>query len=271
MSYHFKSSVHRPKHRLRYVALFLIVIGIMFYIAPPAFLTRLAHSGALPFWSAGNGGSDIGASIVSLSKSKKSIIKENQTLKEQVRDMQLRLLDRNLLREENIELKEMLGRSIDEKSVLARVLTKPNRSAYDTLVIDVGTDDHISKGDMVLVGDSIPIGKISEVFGSSAIVVLFSSPGEKVDVSIGTSGIVTEATGRGAGNFAIEIPRDIEISIGDIIVAPSISEKMFGNVEELYIDPAHSFKTVLFKSPINIFQLRWVNVLTNSIEIIVIE
>lgn len=272
MNYHLKSSVHRPRRRFRFVLLFVVAVVAFVFVAPPAFLTRLAHTGAMPLWRAGDSVRDLGAAVSAVSLSKQELLQRNQALEEQLQSMQLAVLDRNLLREENRELKEMLRRVDEEEVVLARVLTKPNRSVYDTLIIDAGTEHGVVVGDHVLAGDRVVIGEVARVFGKSAVVSLFSSPGQQFDVEVGTTGISETAEGRGGGNFAVNVPRDVAVTVGDTIVAPGISDEIFGTVEELYVEPASSFKTILFKSPVNIFELRFVGVVIHgSIEIIEAE
>jgi len=195
--------------------------------------------------------------------SKKTILIENKRLKEDVAIASVKLLDRNLLFEENIELKELLGRDVTEQTVFATVLTKPNRSLYDTLIIDVGKNAGIVKGDKVLYGGTIVIGKIVEVLKNSSKVLLLSSPREVVDVIVGNNNIETLAYGRGGGVFELELPRDTEVKIGDVIAIPGIISRVLGTVEHIETKPSNPFKTILFKGPVNIFELKWVEVVVN--------
>jgi len=192
--------------------------------------------------------------------SRKSILIENEQLKEDAIISSAKLLDRNLLFEENIELKELLGREVTEQTVFATVLTKPNRSLYDTLIIDVGENAGVIEGDRVLYGGTIVIGKIVEVFKGSSKVLLISSPGEEIDVMVGGSNIETMAYGRGGGVFELELPRDTDVVVGDVVAVPGIISRILGTVEHIETKPSNPFKTILFKGPVNIFELKWVEV-----------
>ena len=45
------------------------------------------------------------------------------------------------------------------------------------------------------------------------------------------------------------------MSVGDTIVAPGISHRIFGVVESIDINPTDSFQIVRFTTPVNIFEL----------------
>ncbi len=160
-------------------------------------------------------------------------------------------------------MKNMLGRKTTKANlVLAAVLEKPFLSPYDTLIVDAGSADGIARGDKVLADDaSTYIGYISDVFDNQSKITLYSSPGEKVEVLIGTNSVLKEALGAGSGNFTVEMPREADVKEGDSIVIPSISPNVFGVVEKINFKEADSFQTVLFKNPINIAELKWVLVL----------
>src|SRR3989304_2204585 len=96
----------------------------------------------------------------------------------------------------------------EQQAVVARVISKPPRSFYDTLVVDAGSKEGIQVGEKVLYGDNIMIGEIAEVFEKTSKVRLFSSSGEVIDVTIGKRAVPALAVGIGGGNFEIQIPRD---------------------------------------------------------------
>lgn len=220
---------------------------------------------AVPIWKVQNIVSGKWDDTRALFIFKKDLENENKRLREDLEIAGAKLLDRNLLYEENVELKELLGRDVAGVSVFAAVLTKPNRTLYDTIIIDVGENAGIRKDDKVLYGDNIIVGKIVEVFGRSAKVLLLSSPDEEIEVVVGEGNISTVAYGRGSGNFELKLPRDTNISIGDVVSAPGISTRILGAVEYIESKPSDPFKTIIFKGPINIFKLKWVEVVISDI------
>jgi len=196
--------------------------------------------------------------VFSLSK------EENNVLKNKLDALELSAIGSKLLAEENRLLKEVMGRYDEKEITLATVLSKPNHSTYDTLILDVGEKNGIQENDLIMSGDKFAIGTISEVYKNSSKVVLFSNPGNIMQVWIGSLGISAEAKGKGGGNFEIILPRDIVVSEGDIISVPDMNINILGVVGHIKKDPSDSFQTILFRTPVNTSELKWVQIVKPS-------
>jgi cell shape-determining protein MreC len=219
--------------------------------------------------------------------SRTSLETENAQLKTEIETRAASDASISYLEKENAELKTLLGRPSIKNATLATVLSKPPFTAYDTLILDIGLDQHIDPGALVYVPNTlilasgtsttsegtssnvsatsteihipkIAIGTVSDVFSSTARVELFSTPGKKYDVEVGNKHIKESATARGGGIFEIIIPRDAGIAVGDAITIPSIEPIMFGSVGSIISDPARAYATVLFTLPVNPFELHFV-------------
>ena len=247
---------------------FVVILAIFFFLylftltPVGSFARTQLQSFAPSIWGMGEQFSRFNAKIFSAFYSKSSLLEENETLKKEIRDISLKLLDRNLLYEENLSLKERLGRSGSGQTIVARVIVKPPQSIYDVLVVDVGSKEGIKGGEKVLYGDNIMIGEIAEVSEKTSKVRLFSSSGEQINVTIGNHAVPALATGAGGGNFEIKIPRDTPISLGDRILAPSIMPYFLGVVEYVESKESDPFERILFKSPISPLEIETVEILT---------
>lgn len=183
------------------------------------------------------------------------------------RDMQYKdalIKSAELLKKENEELKSILNRKENKNLVLAQILKKPPYSFYDTLILDVGEKDKIEKGNLVYIGATIPIGIVDEVYEDTCKIKLYSTPKEKFDALVGPKNIEITAFGKGAGVFEAQLPRDAFISEGDMVSIPSISNSFVGVVKKIVFEPSSPFSTILFSQPININELKWVEILINS-------
>ena len=223
-------------------------------------------------------GSKVGGSFVNLGvyfSSKRSLSEENQELKQQLESREAGRSNYDVLVRENESLKNIISRLPEEnKLVLAAILAKPNRSPYDTLLIDLGARAGVEKGDMVYAYGNMPIGRVASVTDDTSKAVLFSSPGENTQVVISdvgrqefgrpTSGAGTEifweVTGRGGGNFEMILPRDFILEKGDAVVLPGISPLTVAVAETILSDPRSPWKTALLKSPINIQEIKFVQI-----------
>jgi len=243
------------------------LVSIFLFADGYGFLSRSVGFMAVSLWKTQNYAGNLWGGFRNLVRSKKSLVDENTKLKEDLRVLSMKLLDRNLLFEENLDLKEAMGRSVLDRTVLASVLAGPGQSLYDTLIIDIGEDFGVEIGDEVLYAGNIMIGKVTEVLKRSSKVVLFSSPGELTDVLVGDEKITTTAKGRAGGNYEIRLPRDIAIAEGDVVLLPGITPRIVGYVEYIDVKTSDPFKLILFRDVVDSRQVREVEVVLRDKEI----
>lgn len=192
-------------------------------------------------------------------RSTTALIEKNRALSARIAELEVRVLDRNMLAEERDELRSLLGREPGAEGVLAAVLASPGSSPYDTLVLDVGTEERVSDGDRVFMGDNVVIGTISQAYEHASRAALFSTPGNVVDAVIPGFDIFTTATGRGGGTFEMVIPRDIAMNMGDPILLAGTS-RILGVVYGIEQKESDPFKKIYFRTPFNPSTLRFVRV-----------
>lgn len=256
--------------RIIYLFIFLIVISIFtIRIFIPNFFSNIFTTIARPFWRL-----EFSVQQGSL-KSPSSLLAENADLRRRFDEFQIRLDAIKAIEIENYDLKILLGREKDlentssstvesnittnsQKKILAAVLINPPLNNINELTIDIGADYSVSTSSLVYASGNIIIGRVASVLENTAKVVLFSSPGEKHRVFIGPANTLAIATGRGGGQYEAQLAQGSGIVSGDFVISPSLSDKPFGIVREVLIDPNQLFETVLFAPLININQIRWV-------------
>lgn len=167
---------------------------------------------------------------------------------------------------ENAELKKLLGRSVYESTILASVISRPTKTAYDTFIIDVG-EPEVASGNLVLVDGVVGIGKIAEVYPGASLVSLFSSPGLETEALIGPERVPVIAVGQGGGSFVAEFPREAHVEEGFAVILPGITPHIFARIESIEVSSADPFITVRFKGPVNLQSVTWVSVLTDISEV----
>ncbi|KKP86002.1 MAG: hypothetical protein UR88_C0001G0004 [Candidatus Nomurabacteria bacterium GW2011_GWA1_35_8] len=193
--------------------------------------------------------------------SKNSLSLENKDLKSKLNEQEARMANYNSILDENFKIKEILGRKNEKANmVLAGILSKPNQSPYDTLIIDVGANSGVIIGHKVFALGNIPIGYIAETYSNSSKVILYSNPGEKTEIVIVGRDTFVQIVGRGGGNFEIVLPRDFVLEKGTEAILPGIMSYTVGIVQTTISDPRDSFQKVLLMSPVNIQELKFVEV-----------
>jgi hypothetical protein len=139
--------------------------------------------------------------------SKKSLFLENENLKNQLDEISSKESDYNSILDENMAMKETLGRKdVNMDMTLGSILSKPNQSPYDTLIIDIGAKDGIVPEQRVFAVGNVPIGYIAEVYPDSSKVILYSSPGEKTEVVISLGNSPSEVINSGSISAENTIP-----------------------------------------------------------------
>jgi len=144
--------------------------------------------------------------------------------------------------------------------VLSAVLIRPPFTGYDEYIIDIGKDFGVNINDKVYAPGDVLIGRVVDVLSDTSKVVLYSSPGQKYEVTVGENKDIATAVGRGGGQYEVVMSRDAVVKDGDFVLAPSVSDKPFGVVTAVLSDPAEPFETVLFASTVSIYNIRWVMV-----------
>lgn len=260
MSYLLNKKIKRKK--FLYILISIFILLVLFYFRSGIF-SGLSYVSHAVFRSVLIFGNNVGEKLSNASSflySKKSLLLENESLKSQLNEISARVSNYNSILDENIKIKEILGRASGKAMTLAGILSKPNQSVYDTLIIDAGTNQNIFAGQRVFAFGNAPIGRIAEVYSNSSKVILFSNPGEKTDVIIPGKNIFMQVIGRGGGNFEMILPRDLILENGTEIALPGIAPYVLGTVATIISDPRDSFQKALLVSPVNIQELKFVEV-----------
>ncbi len=262
MSYHLDKKLKRKK----YFRIFIFIILFVFIIYFQKGIFRILSVGAnavfRPFITLGNNIGENFSNFGAYFRIKKNVYLDNENLRKELDEKNATLASYSTILDENLKLKESLDRMGENKEsfILAGILSKPHKSAFDTLVIDIGEKAGISVGNLVMAKGGVPLGKIVEVQGNSSKVLLFSTAGEKTEVVVGGSDVYLEAIGRGGGNFEINVPRDFTIIDKAEAVLPGITPYTVAIFEKVISDPRDSFVKALFVSPVNIQEIKFVEV-----------
>ncbi len=245
-----------------FLCIFILFLFYFFQNNIFAFLSRTGMTIYRPVSLLGNNIAQSTVNLKALFASKKDLIVKNKVLMEEIEESNARVANYDSVVEENERLKGIFDRRHSTNNfILAAILAKPNKSIYDTLVIDIGEENEVRVGSMVFALGDIPIGKVSEVSQNSSKVVLFSSWKEKTEVAISGSDNFMQIVGRGGGNFEMILPRDFNIKEGAQVLIPGINTYLLATVKTVLSDPRDSYKKALLVSPINVQELKFVQVM----------
>ena len=258
-----KKQIARKKRLIKnsiFLSLFLLFAALGVY----TFLSGGIHFIGRPIWKAKRAAINSIESVGYVVRTKASVYKENENLLKENLDLKTSMIDYQVLKNENISLKELFGRVPENRElILANILTKPNYSPYDTIIIDIGDKSKISVGDQVYSNVVTPIGEISEVYENTSLVNLYSNPGTSTEAMIDGTNTSVELVGRGGGNFEMIIPTDLPFTKGSYVYLPSLGSEIVATIEDVISSPNDPIKKVLLSSPVNVQSLKWVFVKRN--------
>jgi cell shape-determining protein MreC len=194
--------------------------------------------------------------------SRSNLINENRKLENLLAENQAKMIRFDSLFQEHQALLEAYSRSPFAGSVvLGNVIAKPPQSPYDIVLVDAGSSSGVSLGSRVYGLGGIPLGRIGETTESQAKVVLFSSVGEDNQAVIERTGATVAIKGVGGGNLESEVGQDLDIVAGDKILLPQFNGALVATVVEVDKTATSAYKKVLYRTPINIFHLRFVEII----------
>lgn len=239
--------------------LYLLVIGIfVLYLI----FVGLSRAGILDISvyvkNSVNGTADFFGSLVS---DKNKLIEENKNLKYELEKERLKNLYQNDMYDHNLELLSRLEVSENQR-VIFSIYSRPGFNLYDAMLASGGDVSKVREGDTYYSSEFFALGKVKKVRGNSVVLGMFSTPGEKTNISLKNSIFVAE--GQGAGSMQVKVPRDFEVDENDVVYLAGEVNKIIGDVKEVNLDPQDSFKVVIFKTPVNIFSIDKIEVETGS-------
>ncbi len=256
----------KKKNKYPKIILGLVILLFVIYFQANIFsgLGKMVHTIFRPVLVVGNNVKEKFSNDSSVFLSKKSLMIENENLKSQLVEKEASLVNYNGIVEDNAKLKEILDRKNEASNmILGAILSKPNSSPYDTLIIDAGTEQGVAVGDKVFALGNVPIGRVAEVYARTSKVILFSNPGEKTEVAVGGTDVFMQMVGRGGGNFEMNLPRDLTLTKGAEAHLPGITPYVVGTVATIISDPRDAFTKALLVAPVNIQELKFVQILKN--------
>lgn len=250
--------------------IFLVGLGLIWLFGRPT-IYRVGEGAALtlarPFWSLGAAVIDSAGQVRRFFSSRTEIINENERLRKALARFKAVDLERQRLTLDNEALRGFLNHVVSPSSetvTAARILTRPTQSPLTVIVADVGTETTRrppQAGDLVIGAGVAAIGEVMAVYSRTVKIELYSGWGKKLEVLLGPERVPAEALGRGGGNFSISLPRDLAAVVGDpVMVIRGETEYLLGEVKMVNRDPASAFQEILFRSPVNLELLSWVEI-----------
>lgn len=237
---------------------FLLLVLIAARFAPHIMATPV-QAIAQPFAAIRNALSTSVEGLSTFFQSKESLQAQNTTLKKDAALYAAVVAERDYFATKAYQLQTLLGEfgsSSPSAFVTAAVFSKPDFSPYDTMLVAAGSDQGVATGDLVFADPYTLIGYVSSVSATAATVTAYSTPGQTINVLLGSSSLEAAAEGLGGGTLEVRLPRNSPVAIGDIVTAAGMPvNDILGRIEVATAAPADPYERILFTAPVDIFDL----------------
>lgn len=198
-------------------------------------------------------------------QTRKKLQHENNILQERVILLESKIAEQSLFQSDNDSLRSILKytKNPDQIIATAAVITPRSASLLGQLTINQGQNSGVTPGDLVIVGDNVLLGTVNLVRQNTAIVDLYSNSNyQHTDgFIIKNLGVTTDGRGNGNGNFMLQVPSGVQVVDGDVITLPQYPDRVVGIIKSIESDPRDPFQKVIARTPININELKFVQVI----------
>ncbi|PIR89771.1 rod shape-determining protein MreC [bacterium (Candidatus Gribaldobacteria) CG07_land_8_20_14_0_80_33_18] len=215
--------------------LLIIILIILILISFNKFLLREIKNAfytiSLPFFKNFSLTGDKISSFFQTFSEFKNLKTENQKLLEQNQNLLAKIVEFELLKKENEELRKALNLGLEKEFQLILVKSISKETEGDFILISKGKEDGMIEGLPVISAEKVLVGKIDQVYKNFSRVKLISAENNIFDVEIITAADSREkiyGLAQGEGNFKIKIkfiPKEKEIKEGETVISSNIAQK----------------------------------------------
>jgi cell shape-determining protein MreC len=183
-----------------------------------------------------------------------------QALQSQIYNLQLKNIELSTQVSTLTELTSIQSLQTAQNRITAKIISKPPYTPFDIFILGSGSVQGIGIGSLVYIGDNTLIGTITKLEQDDSEVTLLSSQANTYDTQVLRTGEAVTIHGAGGGNFTATLPKDFDITSGDVLVDGSAKHHIITEIYSIDTASQGSFKTIYGRLPVNIFQSEWVGV-----------
>jgi rod shape-determining protein MreC len=232
-NYEFNDKNKKKKSRIIFITMIIIiavVIASFFFRNSQIFAIKAASNVIrAPFKFIGNSVSGVFSSVSMYFGNINDVKTDNIELKEQVKELELKLLESKAVLDENSSLKTLLDINTTFQHFKLRngkIIVREHDNFSQTFIIDVGLKDGIKLNQPVIHKEGL-VGYISSVSDNTSNVTTILDPRTSVSVTISTINEPAILKGnlelKSNNSLKLEyIPIDAEISIGDMLYSSGL-------------------------------------------------
>lgn len=191
--------------------------------------------------------------------SRKALMRENQSLREELNRVRERSALFDVIEEDNASLRSLARLAEKEGGVTAEVISSFRASPYGTFLIGAGKTSGVDVGSIVMSGEGFVLGTVMEAASDTALVKFAFAPENTLDVSVGN--ISFSLTGRGLGNARAQVSREVKLEERTLVRAPIFAQRPVGIIGKIESASSSAYSDIFVYLPTNLNTIRFVHVL----------
>jgi rod shape-determining protein MreC len=266
-----------PRRRLpRWVSTLVVVLLAVVFLSPGPFksLERVGSFILAPFQMGVSGTVDEAANFVSTIQRVRDLATENADYKDQLDQLQSKLVQMHELEVENRDLRNLLGmteRSGPGQLIAVQVIARDDTPYVQAITIDKGWNDGV-KQDAVVITHKGLVGHVERVNPTSSKVRLINDLNSSVSVRLQTDSRTTGVLrGQSQGNLMViaYIPQTDVVQQTDVVLTSGLGEMypeglVVGKVARVERKDADPFQAAVVEPAVEMDKLERLYVLTDT-------
>lgn len=248
-----RTSARRRQFILLALATLIIILGWLF----PRIISGVVSIVVYPFQATSEWLNTSTDSFPQYLRSRQELITTIEDLRARLATEAVTQLSVQRLREENQQLRALLGETGTSERILARVLSRPTILPHDLIQLDQGSNHGIKVGATVFVGLDSVIGVVVFTATNYALVELVTSPGFQSTAYVIGPGVFLPLDGVGGGMARLRAPQGLDLPLGSPVILPGVNSGVYGEVVSVqnestqpeqfaYVTPAFSLNELLY-------------------------
>lgn len=256
-----KVNYHRtsPKKKQIYFAVIvsILVVGWLF----PRLLSGISYIVLYPIQSVTSWYQHSQSVFPTYLRTRAELAAEIETLQQKIAAESGTQLSLRRIQEENAQLRAATNFGTSTSRVMARVIAEPNRLNYDLLQIDKGTEAGLMVGSPVFVGVDTVVGVVTHASPQYSFVALFTTPGFTGTAFVIGPNVFAPLEGVGGGIARIRVPQGVPITVGDLVLMPSVESGVYGEIVSVENLPTQPEQFGYVAPPVPLRSISYVSVI----------
>jgi hypothetical protein len=239
----------------------VLIIAILFFgYVFPKFISSVSSVALYPFHQVAQWYRTSATALPFYLRSRTDLMVEITELQKESAMLGSTQLSVRRLLAENMALRTATNFGTSTQRVVSRVIAQSSLFTYDQIQIDKGSNSGIAVGAPVFVGLDTVIGAVVYTASNYSLVELLTTPGFTATAYVVGPNIFADLEGVGGGVARVRVPQGVDLSLGNLVLLPSVASGVYGEIISLENPPSQPEQYGYVTPPVPLQSLFYVSV-----------